>query len=259
MKYIKKLVNLTGLKVNRWSILFYEGRSKGGQLKCRCRCECGTERLVLVTKIRNGNSKSCGCLSREINRARTIIDLSGKKIGWIQVVSIATEKPKVKYRTTWWNCFCELCKKQCIMSTSSLRTESTKSCGCHRLSKRWKESVGEFPKYHWKSIKKGAIDRNYEITIDMKYCWELFLKQNKRCSLSGLDLTFKGPNSKVVTASLDRINSSEGYIRGNVQWVHKDINFMKQQFSQEYFIDICKKITDTQTLKTWCVIKRNGN
>ena len=36
--------------------------------------------------------------------------------------------------------------------------------------------------------------------------------------------------------------ATEGYIKGNVQWVHKDINYMKSNFEQPYFIDVCKMI-----------------
>lgn len=49
-----------------------------------------------------------------------------------------------------------------------------------------------------------------------------------------------------TTASLDRIQNDKGYIEGNVQWVHKDINRMKNIFEQNYFIDICKKIIETK-------------
>lgn len=47
------------------------------------------------------------------------------------------------------------------------------------------------------------------------------------------------------TASLDRIDSSKGYIEGNVQWVHKYVNVMKWDFSMEEFLDICRKICIT--------------
>ena len=46
------------------------------------------------------------------------------------------------------------------------------------------------------------------------------------------------------TASLDRIDSSKGYVEGNVQWVHKMINMSKQQYSQEEFIDMCKAVAN---------------
>lgn len=49
----------------------------------------------------------------------------------------------------------------------------------------------------------------------------------------------------MVLLHLDRIDSSKGYIEGNVQWVHKDVNMMKQNYSQKYFIEMCKKIYET--------------
>ena len=46
------------------------------------------------------------------------------------------------------------------------------------------------------------------------------------------------------TASLDRIDSNKGYTKDNVQFVHKDINWMKQDFEQNKFIEYCKKVAN---------------
>lgn len=45
-----------------------------------------------------------------------------------------------------------------------------------------------------------------------------------------------------TTASLDRIDSSSGYGLENIQWLHKDINIMKNVHSQDYFLSLCKKV-----------------
>jgi hypothetical protein len=47
---------------------------------------------------------------------------------------------------------------------------------------------------------------------------------------------------KSTTASLDRINSSLGYVEGNCQWVHKVINTMKMALSQDEFIYYCSLV-----------------
>lgn len=49
-----------------------------------------------------------------------------------------------------------------------------------------------------------------------------------------------------TTASLDRIDSSFGYILNNVQWVHKDVQRMKSDFSEAHFVETCRKITENQ-------------
>ena len=46
------------------------------------------------------------------------------------------------------------------------------------------------------------------------------------------------------TASLDRIDNTKGYTQDNVQWVHKDINRIKSDLSQEYFLTLCKTVVD---------------
>lgn len=91
-------------------------------------------------------------------------------------------------------------------------------------------------------IRSNAKRIGVEYSLTKDFLWNLFIQQNRKCSLSGMDLWFKSPN-KLQTASLDRIDSSKGYIVGNVQWIHKDINRMKNEFSQNYFIDVCKRIS----------------
>ena len=59
-----------------------------------------------------------------------------------------------------------------------------------------------------------------------------------------LELCFpRASKDKSWNASLDRIDSSKGYIEGNVQWVHQNINMMKNKFDNQYFIEMCKLIT----------------
>lgn len=47
-----------------------------------------------------------------------------------------------------------------------------------------------------------------------------------------------------TTISLDRIDSTKGYIEGNVQWVHKSVNIMKSTLTQEQFINFCKLVAE---------------
>lgn len=91
--------------------------------------------------------------------------------------------------------------------------------------------------------KTGAQFRNLNWELSAEYIWQLYLSQDKKCSLSGKSIGW-AKEGQIHTASIDRIDSSEGYIIGNVQLVHKDINFMKQQYSQEYFIEMCKLVAN---------------
>lgn len=108
---------------------------------------------------------------------------------------------------------------------------------------------GEISQSQFGDIRYGAKDRNIEFNITIEYLWELFLKQDRLCALSGVLLTFSASSARYwenTTASLDRINSDIGYIVGNVQWVHKLINVMKMSLSQDEFLYWCNLVSEYQ-------------
>jgi hypothetical protein len=92
----------------------------------------------------------------------------------------------------------------------------------------------------------GAELRNLAFNLTPEYLWELFKEQDYQCALTGWPIGWAEIGSN-HTASIDRIDSDKGYIIGNVQLVHKDVNMAKQQFSQEYFIEICSAIAKKQS------------
>lgn len=118
-------------------------------------------------------------------------------------------------------------------------------CGYSRkLNKnsQWKGYMG-IP-FAWFSnyfLRKGK-KRKGSVTIEDIY--NLWIKQNKKCALSGIDIDFTKNEKIGITASIDRIDSNGEYHLNNIQLVHKDINLMKNSFKEEYFLNICKKITE---------------
>ncbi|MCA9368142.1 hypothetical protein KC887_07870 [Candidatus Kaiserbacteria bacterium] len=65
----RKIVMSPGDRYGRWEIVKESSkRSSGGIVYWYCRCECGVTRDVSGTSLRNGRSKSCGCLGDEMRR-----------------------------------------------------------------------------------------------------------------------------------------------------------------------------------------------
>jgi hypothetical protein len=62
-----KKIDLTGQVYGRLTAVRENGRSKDGQVLwlCKCSCPLGNEVTVSCASLRNGHTKSCGCLSRE--------------------------------------------------------------------------------------------------------------------------------------------------------------------------------------------------
>lgn len=75
-------------------------------------------------------------------------------------------------------------------------------------------------------------------------------KQNFKCALTGLPIIIVGGknNTKQTTASPDRIDSTKEYELNNIQYVHKIINYMKMDLSQEDFIQFCKLVVEHQKI-----------
>jgi len=188
-----------------------------------------------------------------------IVDLTGKKFSRLKVVKLTNQS---RNGTKVWECLCD-CGKICYVTTKHLNRSyhPQKSCGC--LKKENDSKVGKESPYfqgyegisqHWfnshvlrsckgyngKNNKRNPVD----INIDIKYLWELFQKQNGKCKLTGLDITLPVSGKDKFTASVDRIDSSKGYIIGNVQWVHQHINRMKNTFEQDHFIQMCKLVAN---------------
>jgi len=115
-------------------------------------------------------------------------------------------------------------------------------------NKAWK-GYEEISLTYFNGVKISAERRNIPFNLTIKDLWDLFLKQDRKCALSNLLLDFTYGNKRKYrgNASLDRIDSTKGYIKDNVQWVHKDINFMKQNFEQSYFINMCNGVSKTTT------------
>lgn len=63
-----KALDIIGQRFTRYTIVTRGPNTPGGQARWICRCDCGAERLVRGSDLRNGKSRSCGCLQREIVR-----------------------------------------------------------------------------------------------------------------------------------------------------------------------------------------------
>ena len=171
---------------------------------------------------------------------RTKYDLSGKKFHAFTVIDFAGYNHLHK---SMWNVIC-VCGNKRVVQANALMRGNSKSCGCqHRdfmIAAKGKR-IGKLTGSIWCRIKHNAKRRGFDIVISQLYCANLFDQQNERCALSGEKLILDAP-MKYVTASLDRIDSSQGYDEDNVQWVHKEVNRMKTNFLQSDFLGWVNKI-----------------
>lgn len=171
---------------------------------------------------------------------------TGQKFGKLTVISFHGYAQS-NNKDSLWLCQCE-CGNTKVTRIRTLKNGQTKTCGvCPKpignQHPEW-EGCGEISKDLFNSYRHSAIARNLDFKISIEYLWNLFEKQNRKCALTGWDLHFPPSykEKKNKTASPDRIDNTKGYIKGNIQWVHKDINYLKCDMDSDYFIKICKAI-----------------
>lgn len=188
-----------------------------------------------ISKILHNNSITVSKLKQ---------NLINKKIGRLTVLRLSSIRKNKRY--VYWDCLCE-CGNIISVIATSLISKSTKSCGCLLKDKnriRLSQGIGDISKTYWNKILRTAKRRKLEINITIEYIWNLYLQQNKKCAITDINITFgtNAENYKKVSASLDRIDSSKGYIIGNVQWVHKKVNMLKHINNESDLIYWCKLI-----------------
>lgn len=137
------------------------------------------------------------------------------------------------------------------------RSENRSSLGSHK-------GVGDLTRTYFNYFKNVAKRRGESFTVSIEYLWDLAVAQDMKCALSGLPIVFPTMSdayghpaldenklqrmrmgcSQWDIASLDRIDSNRAYEEGNVQWVNKYVNIMKNGLSQDEFIFLCHRIAE---------------
>lgn len=171
-------------------------------------------------------------------------DLTDKVISNIKILKRSDQKDP---KNIIWVGECLHCGSIKNYRGSDLKSGTRISCGCignlsGSGSPYWC-GCGELSLNYYNKIKQTASRRKIEFTVTIEYLWDLFITQNKKCKYTKVELQMPKTSDSLKhggkTASLDRINSNNGYVIGNVQWVHKDINMMKQKYNNDYFIQLC--------------------
>lgn len=187
-----------------------------------------------------------------------LIDLTGKTFGYWHVMGRALHNDHSG--KPLWVCECELCHKEYNVAGKALRGGHSSSCRDCRNTYRfsgeshphWK-GYKDIPHAFWNSIITSARQRNIDFDISIQDAWKLLERQDFKCALTGLDISIKHIQSRrkqECTASLDRIDSSQGYLPNNVQWVHKTINRMKWDLNQSDFISFCSLVAEYNNVQT---------
>lgn len=149
--------DLTGQRFGRLTVLNMLPERRNNKIVYHCKCDCGNECDVLASTLKNGNSKSCGCLRSENNTKRSGYNLTNQKFGKLTALY---RVPNSSQKGISWFCQCD-CGRTSIVRTEFLISGHVQSCGCIKYS------IGE------KNIEQILQDNNIQFIRDKIYFKDL--------------------------------------------------------------------------------------
>ncbi len=261
-------VNLKGRKVGNLVVLDEDATRADREIFWLAKCICDKVHSYRGYRLRHELVIECPDCAYKRNTERfremakaSLIDLTGQIFTDLTVLK---RDPRSQYpdadllvnnrrsisRVVRWLCQCK-CGRIVSVNGAPLRYGEIRRCiTCRNLRAR-KTAAGVISTTHWDRIRKNASVRGIDVAITAEEAYQKYLDQNGVCALSGLPIGFYDektrPRHTIDTASLDRIDSSKGYITGNIQWVHKEINIMKNIFDDKEFIEFAILVAEHST------------
>jgi hypothetical protein len=150
---------LTGQRFGR---LVLEGKAPSpkndGRTWALFRCDCGAEVVKCLTKVKNGHTKSCGCLRESPNKPTPLKEMIGRRFGRLEVIGqgptfVGKSVSGSPTNSTRWVCLCDCGAKKTILR-GNLVNGTTRSCGC--LSRERASAMG---RHNWKGV--GVISATF--------------------------------------------------------------------------------------------------
>jgi 5-methylcytosine-specific restriction endonuclease McrA len=179
----------------------------------RCKCECGSEGFYPATGLNKGKVKSCGCITKDLLRAKAK-DMTGMSFGKLLVLQRSADVSK---RGVRWLCRCE-CGSLKVINGTTLRG-GQQSCGC--LSKETARI--QSTKYGGNvarnclvsNYRTTAAERSLEFALSHDECDTLFTGACVYCGdLPNRVFTVK--KHSFIYNGIDRVDNSRGYVIDNV-------------------------------------------
>lgn len=146
-----KLVQMSGLRFNRLLVLFKDETNQGKRIKWTCQCDCGNKVNVDGSKLRNGETQSCGCLQKERQSIR---------ITQANLVHGHNKKGNQSRTHKSWTAMIQRCTNKNYTDFSSYGGRGITVCESWRKFENFFNDMGERPKNM--SIDRIDVNGNYE-------------------------------------------------------------------------------------------------
>lgn len=209
MKHRNKEGNRTGKYFGVWSVIRRVENNRFGQSRWKCKCACGTIRVRTGAALKRHAVPKCRC--------NKFIDLTGRTFGRLLVIKALPSR--------LWKCRCECGEVSTHFTNELVRSKPVRSCGClkHDTAPSKTHGLSGTLQYiMWYSAKVRAKHSQKPFTISI---YDIVIPKCCPCC----EVVLKTDHSSVAdnSPSLDRMDTTCGYIKGNVWVICYSCNRMK--------------------------------
>ncbi len=235
---MKRLQCKIGDRFGYWTVIDNTPTTKHGHTHVKVQCKCGKIQESDLNALKRG--KATGCRSCKAQDRKIPI-----KIGEIYKDWKVIYGPKVsKHQNVQWKVSCNCCGittrwiqgNELVNPNKCFCCQKCASKNMFRRTTKERGRIGDLNKTQYTRLQRLAETRNIKFNLSIKYLWNLFILQKRKCALTGDSI------ENIREASLDRINSDLGYLERNVQWTTKQANISKHTMSQKDLITFCEKV-----------------
>lgn len=221
-----KKKDLTGQVFGRLTVVRF-AEIRGKRTLWLCLCSCGKEAAVRADALKDGNTRSCGCLHQDVipsyqTEQGPVSDLTGMEFGRLTVLREVEKTGKHRL----WECRCS-CGEIKVISGRSIVSGHCQSCGCLQRDKAAAQAVtmGAGNCTHgrthtreyetWHHMRQRCFDPN---NPSFEHYGEKGVAVCERWSI--FENFFADMGLKPSPAhQIDRIDPTGNYEPGNCRWV----------------------------------------
>jgi hypothetical protein len=254
--------DLTGIKSNMLTVVSIYGKTPHGNYMWNCLCECGRTTVKRSQDIISGRIKSCGCYKSYASSFKP-----GETSGRLKILGPPIKEKGQRQRQRYpVQCECGVLKEVkahvfkrgllygCKCSDGGLTQFSARAAVDSSRPEHLKE-VG-FKKVI-SNLMSGARLRNFDVQVTEEQIYEVVTQNCFYCGEPPSSFPIHGYKNKepkrgtVPYTGVDRIDSSIGYLPGNIRPCCAVCNTMKLDYIDSVFFNKIKQIycTHLDTLK----------
>jgi hypothetical protein len=109
---------------------------------------------------------------------------------------------------------------------------------------RWREKATTIASDAFFSAKINSLrgrskEKNFDFNLTKKYLKDIYPKDNK-CPALGIQFQIGNEGGRATSPSVDRIDNSKGYIKGNIIWVSNLANMIMSSATPQQVLDVGK-------------------